>query len=439
MRVLLIGTYELGRQPVSVASPAGRLRHAGHEVRAVDLAVQPYDVEAVDWADVVAISVPMHTAMRLGVATAEKVRRQRPGLPLALYGLYAAMAPAPAVDVALVGEFERSLVRWVEDPATVGGACVDLGIDSFVPPARDVLPPLEAYAHLTIGDEHRLVGAVESTHGCRHRCRHCPIPVVYDGRFRVVGLDVTLADVEWLVGAGAAHITFADPDFLNGPRHSMRVLDAVHAEFPELTFDITVKVEHLLDHADLIPTLVDRNVIFAISAFESTSDRVLRNLDKGHTVADLERVLSIARAGGLDLHPSWLPFTPWTEKRDVVNLFEFVAAHDLIGVTDPVQMSIRLLVPRGSLITRVSDDPASLTEYDAERLSHGWQSPDPEVDALQRELAAIVEADASRGRPPTETWSRMFERVRDSGVAMSVRIPEGAVSGRPRMTEPWFC
>src|SRR6266513_772810 len=89
MRVLLVSTYELGHQPLHVASPAAALRAAGHDVRALDLSVLAYAAALVDWAERVAFSVPMHTAMRLAVAAAERMTAQRPELPICFYGLYA--------------------------------------------------------------------------------------------------------------------------------------------------------------------------------------------------------------------------------------------------------------------------------------------------------------------------------------------------------------
>ena len=78
MRVLLISTYELGHQPLHVASPAAALRRAGHDVSCLDLSVQPWDSEALQWTQAVAFSVPMHTAMRLGLSAGRRVRRGRP-------------------------------------------------------------------------------------------------------------------------------------------------------------------------------------------------------------------------------------------------------------------------------------------------------------------------------------------------------------------------
>ena len=92
MRVLLISTYELGHQPLHVASPAAALRRAGHKVRCLDLSVQPWDPGALEWTEAVGFSVPMHTAMRLALSAARRVRREHPGLPICFYGLYATVS-----------------------------------------------------------------------------------------------------------------------------------------------------------------------------------------------------------------------------------------------------------------------------------------------------------------------------------------------------------
>src|SRR3954447_5772224 len=181
MRVLLVSTYELGHQPLHVASPAAALRAAGHEVRCIDLAVERWRPDEVDWADRVAFSVPMHTAMRLAVCAAESgraarpglwaagsVRRARPELPVCFYGLYAPVSRdrtlGRVADCLIAGEYEPELVRWVNGEAA--GPLVQLGRGTFELPARDLLPPLDQYAHLALGGEERMVGYVEASHGC---------------------------------------------------------------------------------------------------------------------------------------------------------------------------------------------------------------------------------------------------------------------------------
>lgn len=475
MRVALISSYELGRQPLGVASPAAALRAAGHTVRCLDLAVDPWDPALVRWADAVALSVPMHTAMRLAVRAAAAARTARPDLPVAFYGLYAPLAEDPrvgaAADVALTGEYEPALVAWVDglaaeprtprpDPWAASGSpgrdpeqgprpwgSRHLGASTFHPPARDLLPPLERYAHLSVGGEHRLVGAIETTHGCRHLCRHCPIPPVYGGRIAVVGLDVLLADVEALVRAGASHVTFADADFLNAPAHAQRVVAAVHDAWPHLTWDATVKVEHVLRHRELWPGLAARGGLFVVSAFEALDDEVLKRLDKGHTRADATEALAVLRDAGIEPRPTWLPFTPWTRPEDLAELVRYVVDLDLLGNVDPVQYTVRLLLPAGSLLLSDPTVQAALGPYDPAALTWTWTNPDPQVDALQRRLAQLVEADAAEGAPAGQTFLRVWREVMGAagtgteaaGADVEHAIASGSVEGRPRMTEPWFC
>jgi hypothetical protein len=129
-----------------------------------------------------------------------------------------------------------------------------------------------------------------------------------------------------------------------------------------------------------------------------------------------------------------MPFTPWTTLDDVVELLDFVAAHDLIGNVDPVQYTIRLLLPEGSLLLDHPDMRPHLGAYDAERLSWSWTAAEPLVDELQARLAALVEGAAAVGEAPAVT----YEWIRaECGAGGQIEV--GSVEGRPRLTEPWFC
>ena len=194
-----------------------------------------------------------------------------------------------------------------------------------------------------------------------------------------------------MVEAGAQHISFGDPDFLNAPPHSRRIVAALHARFPDVTFDCTVKVEHVLRHADLWPAFAAAGCVFVVSAFESVDDRVLARLDKGHTAADAAEAVDVLRAAGIDVRPSWLPFTPWTTRDDMVALLDFVYDHDLVDCVDPVQYSVRLLLPRGSLLLEHPDLTPFVGPWNDERSTFTWVHPDPAIDALQRTLSTLVE------------------------------------------------
>ena len=454
MRVLLISTYELGHQPLHVASPAAALRGAGHEVRCLDLSVQTWDPGALEWAQAVGFSVPMHTAMRLALSAGRRVRREHPGRPICFYGLYATVSHELverelAVRV-IAGEYEPALIAWVNElaapraPASASERpIIHLQRGTFDPPARELLPGLERYARLAVDGEERLVGYVEASHGCVHRCRHCPVPTVYDGRIRIVQAETVLQDVERLAGMGARHITFGDPDFLNGWRHSLAIVRMLHERHPELTFDCTTKVEHVLEHAGVWEEMAASGCLFVVSALESVNDAILARLEKGHTTAEAVLALDLLREHGIETRPSFMPFTPWTTPRDVLEIIDFVTAHDLVANVDPVQYTIRLLVPEGSLLLQREDLREHLRPYEPERLSYPWRSADPEADRLQERLTALVQQSAAAQEPTGLTFARIRAAVREAtgepGEVEPEAIPLGSREGRPRLTEPWFC
>jgi hypothetical protein len=264
---------------------------------------------------------------------------------------------------------------------------------------------------------------------------------VWQGRFVAVPRETVLADVEQQVAAGARHVTFGDPDFLNGPTHAVRLAREMHARWPFLTFDATIKVEHVLQHRDLLPELAACGLLFVTSALESLSDRVLSALRKGHSAADAAEAVRIVREASVDLRPTLLPFTPWTELADLPALFAFAEEHDLIEQIDPVQYTLRLLIPPGSAILRGQEPRPWLGRLDPEQFGWSWTHPDARVDELWRASSALAAADAERVADPLET----FERLRALAHDAAGRGPAPVSAARrprrqpPRLTEPWFC
>jgi radical SAM superfamily enzyme YgiQ (UPF0313 family) len=369
-QILLIATYDLGRQPFGLASPAAWLRKAGHEVQSVDLTRVKLDESSVRNAGLVAFFLPMHTATRMALPVMDRVRALNPSVHICAYGLYAPLNAdvlrQHGVQTILGPEFEGDLVSLasrvaVSTPAVgptfrsggLGSAKSGMGSATiprltFVQPDRSDLPPLSKYASLQVGDTRRVVGYTEASRGCKHRCRHCPIVPVYDGRFRVVPPEVVMADIAAQVRAGAEHITFGDPDFFNGPRHAVAIVEALHERFPGVSYDVTIKVEHLLAQRARLPLLRDTNCAFVVSAVESIDDTVLQKLEKGHTRADFEEVVAAFDAVGLTLSPTFVAFTPWTTLEGYCELLQAIDRLGLVPAVAPIQYAIRLLIPQGS-------------------------------------------------------------------------------------------
>jgi len=457
--ILLISCYELGHQPAGIAMPMELLRRAGFEAEAMDVSVEGFDADKVKRARFVGVSVPMHTALRLGLRVAEEVRKLNPDCHICFYGLYASLNAdyllGAVADSVIGGEFEEALCKLVEAVQARGSIDVE-GVSTrtrpsgpvltrlnFRVPDRRALVPLEHYAKLDYHGEQILAGYVEASRGCLHRCKHCPIPSVYNGRFFVVPKDVVLEDVRRLVASGARHITFGDPDFLNGPGHSLRIARATHERFPDLTFDFTAKVEHILKHRGLIEEFAHSGCIFVVTAVESLSNTVLERLDKGHTRDDVVEALRILRSAGITMRPSFVPFTPWATIDDYIDILEFVESQRLIDHVDPVQYSIRLLVPPGSLLLSQPDANRWWGRLVQESFTYVWSHRDPRMDELQRQVSSLVEQAAGNGEDAIETFSKIRELAFAArGDQPCVRVAIAIDPSRlrpPRLTEAWFC
>jgi radical SAM superfamily enzyme YgiQ (UPF0313 family) len=442
--VVLVSCYEPGHQPQGVASAVAFLRRAGFAPTCLDLAVEPLDAAAetrLAAARLVAISVPMHTAMALGLRVAARVRAANPTAHVCFFGLYAVLNRellAGVADSVLAPDSEEQLVAIASGGAA---ALVTPGRRDDLVPARDGLPALERYARLAIAGERRVAGHAETTRGCKHMCRHCPIPPVYGGRFFAVPVDIVLDDVRRQVAGGARHIDFGDPDFLNGPTHALRVARALHTEHPGVTFSFTAKVEHIVAHAEVVRELAGLGALFVVSAVESLSERVLAALAKGHHAADVGRALAVVRGAGLSLRPTFVAFTPWTTLADYLELCGFIRDNRLQDEVDPVQLSIRLLVPPGSLLLAAPDIAPYLGPLDPEALTYRWTHPDPRMDQLEADVSALVEAATEAGAPAADTFARIHRLAATvAGIAVPADKPRLRLSAAPpHLTEPWFC
>ena len=447
--VLLLSTYDLGRQPFGLASPAAWLKDAGVEVIICDLSRTPLPEAAVTGASLIAFFLPMHTATRLAMPVIDRIRQMNPSATLAAYGLYASLSEpllrAHGVSIVLGPEAEADLVALASASGGNGGGNVTTGAPAgaarlprlpFLRPDRTGLPPLNRYAMLQMPDGSRRVsGATESTRGCKHRCRHCPIVPVYDGQFRVVAQDVVLADIDQQVDAGAEHITFGDPDFFNGPTHARRIVEALHLRHPAVTYDITVKVEHLLQHRGLLPVLKRTGCLFITSAVESIDDEVLLKLDKGHTRADFFEAVQLCEDAGVRLVPTFVAFTPWTTTAGYRELLRTVEELGLVDHVPPVQWGLRLLVTQGSRLLELPDIRMRVQPFDPRTLTYPWKHDDEEVDRLQQQIMRAVGVSLTRSRRSmfVTVWALAGLKSQEAFDD----VPDRATI--PYLNEPWYC
>ena len=449
-RVVLVSTYEMGRQPFGLASPAAWLEECGAVVDLWDLSVDDVDVRRLEEFDLFGFYLPMHTATRLAAPTIERVKSQNPDAHVAAFGIYAPLNGAYlrqlGVDTVLDGEFEQDLVelynrlaRGNREGSTVSRSPTRL---HFKVPDRTGLPALKEYAHLRLpGGHSKVVGYTEASRGCKHMCRHCPVVPVYRGRFNVVSPDVVFEDIANQVAAGAEHITFGDPDFFNGPAHAVRVVELMKESFPEVSYDATIKVEHLVDRLDLIEWLHATGCAFVTTAMESFDDRILDILEKGHSVSDFMTVLDESRRVGLPIAPTFVAFTPWTTLEGYADFLRSIKTLGLVGSVAPIQYGIRLLFPEGSLLLELPEIEDLVEPFDPRSLTYPWKHVDPAVDRLQEAVMDVVSHTHDNQRDVL--FNRVWETVKESGAITGSSHDAGAdipaMATIPYMTEPWYC
>jgi hypothetical protein len=218
----------------------------------------------------------------------------------------------------------------------------------------------------------------------------------------------------------------------------MAVVETLARECPGVTYDVTIKIEHLLKQDVLLPRLVETGCAFVTSAVESLDDDVLAKLEKGHTRADFERAVARCADIGLALSPTFVAFTPWTTIESYRDLLDSIQRLALTGAVSPIQYAIRLLVPQGSRMLELDGMRERIVRFDPRSLTHVWRHGDPRVDALQQQIEGIV------GQRLTAARGDVFARVREmayaaAGLTAPATVPLIARAAVPYLNEPWYC
>ena len=448
--VVLVSCYELGHQPQGVASAVAFLRRAGFAPTCLDLAVEPLDAAAearLAAARLVAISVPMHTAMALGLRVAARVRAANPTAHVCFFGLYAVLnrellASGGVADSVLAPDSEEQLVAI----ASGGAARARRHLAGATIWSRRVTGCRRSSA--TRAWRSPASGASPAT----PRRRAAASTSAVTARFRrstAAASSPSRSTSCWPTCAGRsrrarATSTSATPTSSTGPSHALRVARALHAEHPGRDVRASrPRSSTSLAHADAVRELAALGALFVVSAVESLSDRVLAALAKGHHAADVGRALAVVRAA-----PACRCARRSSRSRrgrrsaDYLELCSFIRDNRLQDEVDPVQLSIRLLVPPGSLLLAAPDIAPSLgpagsggahLPVDSPRSAHG--------SAGGRRLGAGRSRRRSQApRPRTRSRASTAWPRRVAGIDMPADKPRLRLSAPPpHLTEPWFC
>ena len=149
--------------------------------------------------------------------------------------------------------------------------------------------------------------------------------------------------------------------------------------------------------------------------------------------------MAIARAAGLHLTPTFVPFTPWTTVEGYRALLERLIELRLAESVPAVQLSIRLLVPAGSHMFEIDGFADLVDAFDDDMLGYPWRHPDPAVDALQARIQALAEAAAEAEEPRRTTFERIWRCVHEALGEAPPPLPDDVGAPTPMHSEPWYC
>jgi hypothetical protein len=204
---------------------------------------------------------------------------------------------------------------------------------------------------------------------------------------------------------------------------------------------VTIKIEHLLKYKEHLPILRDTGCLFVISAVESVDDAVLGFLDKGHTREDFLRVIKTFRELGMTLHPTFVPFTPWTTVEGYLDLLRVIAEQGVIENVAPIQLGIRLLIPEGSRMLELEDVRRMIAPFDQQSLAYPWKSADPRLDALSETVQEIAAAAERQKESRPATFERIWKAAHSAAglPAPLLNLSARSEAGVPFLSEPWYC
>ena len=428
MKILLLSFYDLGKQPKIISEIYNKINSNIVEIDFVDYSLESREVE-LDTYDAIGIYASMHTATVLASKyLSNKVLPDK----IFTFGLYGHVLSDGDPRIQYIESIDSDQLDTYLDLVTND----DFSFKETVPD-RSIFPHISEYARLIKGDNTLITGSAETTYGCKHLCTHCPVPIQFNGRFRLFSEEKIFEDISNQIKLGAEHISFNDPDFFNGPKYSLKILERLNNEFPSTTYDSTIKVEHIIKYKDFFKELNDLNMLFVISAFETTNDLVLEILQKGHSSKDLEESIELSKVNNIDIRPTWMPFTPWTKVIDLHNIIKLIENNKLRETVDPIQLTIKLLIPKGSLIIQRPEIKEYLGQYDTESFSYSWSYIDNEADRLQKSLFSyVIENEAMDKKEQYIGLLHLIEDFTEKNIFYNQAY---VYRDAPKLSESWFC
>ncbi|MGH3913166.1 MAG: radical SAM protein [Pseudonocardiaceae bacterium] len=400
--VLVVSSFEAELQPLAAACAAAAVRDAGAEVRAWDAHLAPDAAPAGD-DGVVLLSVQQFEGLQRGLDLVPQLRPRARNL--VAFGQYAQLNARAFLEAGVDGVLLDEPERCAKELATTAvdgqalSTCPGMLTGSSVTPkgprqrlswsvpARDLFPDLVHYPahHTTLG----LMGNLELSRGCHHRCTYCSVFGAYDGGIVPIEIEPVVADAIALADEGIRHFCFIDAEFFNSRRLGLQAIERITDAVGPCTIEFTTRVDHILDYVPELERLRDLGLARITTAMEFPSDRMLRIFDKGIGLADLENCIATAHQLGITLNPTFIPFSPWVDYDELLGFEDWLVRTGLAATTHPTSLQTRLLLFKGSPLLRspwISDIPLTDAGFHFE-----WLHEDYRVEQLWQQRRSDAE------------------------------------------------
>ncbi|MFW8635312.1 arsinothricin biosynthesis radical SAM protein ArsL [Cribrihabitans pelagius] len=408
---ILVSIFEGGYQPLNALTGLAALRNAGHDTDFLDAYVEGYDIERLKAYDTIIFPVPLYDSLNSAIQLSRELDAAGCTAEKVMFGQYATINASYLsgryADHVVSGEWEVPLVSLMNRKAGGQEPVVNVFSHAASPeqtlqmlklrgtmakPLRQAAPHLSKYPqpHLTnLMGEEKIVGGLELTRGCHHKCTYCSVYSAYDGKVLLGDVDQIIEDIDVLVEQGMEHMTFIDAEFFNATRRSFDALARIHKRHPGLTFDFTTRVDHILENRDRLGELREHGVRVITSALEFPKEEVLQQVRKEVTVEDLKESVRLVQDSGIVLNPTFIMFNPWVGLEDFPRFHDFLVETGMEDAVDPVQYETRLHLYKGSPLLK--NDSIRALRLEEQEFHYDWFHPDPRVDELFRASVTPVE------------------------------------------------
>jgi len=318
MRILLINPPNCGRsipeerygitsikkifrsEPLALEALAGNLY--GHEVRIVDLKVEPEALEsalgsfAPNLVGFTAVTCEAQTVLAMAVTV-----KELSGAMVVVGGVHASCQPEffnqPQVDFVVVGLGKQSLRELVEElergnnhPQIPGitksnpGSPLHLiprdysnaDLVDQVPPRYDLVDHYRP--HYTLENLKIPLGLVSSAVGCPYDCHFCCISPITGGHYLTANIDSVVRDIKLLDAVPV--IRLVDANSFGNPAVALKLAEAIASAGITKQYFADVRADLVVRRPDLIKRWKEVGLRAVVIGFEEIDDGALRRMNK---------------------------------------------------------------------------------------------------------------------------------------------------------------